>query len=386
MTAQRIRHQSDRGLLLTDGHVEAVDVRFLLREDRIQADGGLARLTVADDQLALTAADGRHGVDGFQARRHGLMHALARNDARGLDFHRAHFLGLNGAETVDGLTQGVEHAPHDLVAHRHGEDLAGTLDRIAFLDARVRTEQGDADVVLFEVEHHAHDAAGKLQQLHGHGVLHAVYASDAVADIEHSAGFAHFYALLVVFDLILNDLAYLFRFDLHVLFTPLECLPKDRQLRAQTCVQHPVANLEHHSSKDGCVNVEGQLDAGSGFFLQRGLQLAALRISQFHGGGEVAADNAFGLVQKLAEAGDNLAQAGEALFVGQQETKVSDGGIGINFFEKGLKDLLFLFTADNRAFQRLLQLGRGFKQAPDGEQIIAVPVQHLGAAGLTQRK
>ena len=54
-------------------------------------------------------------------------------------------------------------------------------------------------------------------------------------------------ALLVVLDLILNDLAYLFRFDLHVLFTPLECLPKDSQLRAQTCVQHPVTHFEHHT-------------------------------------------------------------------------------------------------------------------------------------------
>ena len=224
-----------------------MNVRFFLRQNGVNANSGLTGLAVANDKFALSAADGRHGINSLEAGRHGLMHALTCNDTGGLDFHGAHFSGLNGSKTVDGLTQRVEHAAHNTVAHRHGEDLAGTFDRVAFLDAHVRTEQSHADVVFFEVEHHTHDAAGKFQQFHGHGVLHPIDTGDTVTDVEHGAGFAHFYALLVVLDLILNDLAYLFRFDLHVLFTPLECLPKDSQLRAQTCVQHPVTHFEHHT-------------------------------------------------------------------------------------------------------------------------------------------
>jgi hypothetical protein len=49
-------------------------------------DGGLAGLAVADDQLALAAADGdRERVDGLEAGLHRLVHRLARDDARG--FH-----------------------------------------------------------------------------------------------------------------------------------------------------------------------------------------------------------------------------------------------------------------------------------------------------------
>ena len=50
----------------------------------VDRDGGLAGLAVADDQLALAAADGDQRVDGLEAGLHRLVHRLARNDARRL--------------------------------------------------------------------------------------------------------------------------------------------------------------------------------------------------------------------------------------------------------------------------------------------------------------
>ena len=317
--AQGVGHQGDRRFLLADGHVEAVNVGFFLGQDGVDADGGLTGLTVANDQFTLAAADRSHGVDGLQTRGHGLMHALTRDDTRGLDFHRADFFGFDRAEAVDGLAKGVEHAAHNLVAHRHGEDLAGTLDRIALLDAHIGAEQRDTHVVFFEVEHHTHDAAGEFQQFHGHGILNPVDAGDTVTDIQHGAGFAHFYALLVVFDLIFNDLAYLFSFDLHVLFTPLECLPKDRQLRAQTCVQHSITNLEHHAPKDGSIHIKGKLDARPRLLFKLGLEFGPLVIRKLHGGSERTTDNSFGVVKQLAIPADNLAEISQTFFVGQQQ-------------------------------------------------------------------
>jgi hypothetical protein len=49
----------------------------LLVDDRVERHGGLAGLTVADDQLALAAADGDHRVDGLEARLQGLVDRLA---------------------------------------------------------------------------------------------------------------------------------------------------------------------------------------------------------------------------------------------------------------------------------------------------------------------
>ena len=45
-------------------------------------DGGLAGLAVADDQLALAAADGDERVERLEAGLHRLVHRLARDDAR----------------------------------------------------------------------------------------------------------------------------------------------------------------------------------------------------------------------------------------------------------------------------------------------------------------
>merc|ERR1719183_1141073 len=44
----------------------------LLVDDGVDGDGGLACLTVTNDQLALPAADGDEGVDGLEAGEHGL--------------------------------------------------------------------------------------------------------------------------------------------------------------------------------------------------------------------------------------------------------------------------------------------------------------------------
>src|SRR5215468_10661245 len=71
----------DRGLLLADGHVEAVHVLTLLVDDRVDRDRGLADAAVADDQLALAAADRDHRVDRLHAGLHRLVHDLARDDA-----------------------------------------------------------------------------------------------------------------------------------------------------------------------------------------------------------------------------------------------------------------------------------------------------------------
>jgi hypothetical protein len=51
----------------------------LLVDDRVDRDGGLAGLAVADDELALAAADRDHGVDGLDA---GLHRLVARTYAR----------------------------------------------------------------------------------------------------------------------------------------------------------------------------------------------------------------------------------------------------------------------------------------------------------------
>ena len=215
VATQGVGHECDGGFLLADGHVEALHVAALLGEDGVDADRSLADLTVADDELALAAANRGHGVDGLEAGHHGLMDRLTGDDAGGLQLDGAGLLGGNGAETVDGVAERVDDAAENGFANGHGEDLTGTLDRVAFLDVGAVAQKRDTNVILFEVEHHALETAGELQELHGHGVFHAMHAGDAVSDVQNGAGLAHFHAGLVILDLSLNDYADFFRFDLH---------------------------------------------------------------------------------------------------------------------------------------------------------------------------
>ncbi|KAF5049840.1 hypothetical protein DSECCO2_435730 [anaerobic digester metagenome] len=211
----------DGGALLADGDVEAVDVAVLLGQDGVDADGGLADLTVADDQFALSAADGGHGVDGLQTRVHGLMNGLTGDDAGSLDFDVTEHIRLDRPETVDGIAQGVDDTAHDRVADGNLEDPARTLDDVAFLDVFGLAEKSDAHGVFFKVQNHAHDVTGELEEFHGHRVFAAVNAGDTVTHRQDHASLAHLDLFLVILDLAFDDLANFFCFDLHSLYSPL---------------------------------------------------------------------------------------------------------------------------------------------------------------------
>ena len=81
VAAEDIDKSRRGGFFLGDRHVNADDARSLLVQDRVDGDRGLARLAVADDQLALAAADGDHGVDGLDARLQRLIDGLPAGDA-----------------------------------------------------------------------------------------------------------------------------------------------------------------------------------------------------------------------------------------------------------------------------------------------------------------
>src|SRR5690606_8487921 len=78
-------------------------VERLLVEEGVKDDRGLAGLTVADDQLALAAADRDQSVDRLKARRHRLVHRLAGDDAGSLDVDAATLRGIDRALAVIGL-------------------------------------------------------------------------------------------------------------------------------------------------------------------------------------------------------------------------------------------------------------------------------------------
>src|SRR5699024_805378 len=181
--------------LLADGDVDAAHLLvgiaggpvLLLVQDRVDPDRGLAGLAVADDQLALAAADRGHRVDGLQSGLHRLLDRLALHDARRLQVEGAAADGLAGAEAVDGGAGGGVHAA--VVAHpgREREHLAGAADLLALLDAGELAEDDDADLAQLEVQGEAEGAVLEADELVGHDVRQALDARDAVGGLADAA-------------------------------------------------------------------------------------------------------------------------------------------------------------------------------------------------------
>ena len=158
----------DVGAALTDGDVDGNDGVLLedllvhadLVDDGGDGDGGLAGLTITDDELALTAADGDHGVDGLEAGEEVDGDGGAGDDVGGASINSTELLeeGAGLGEETDGdfVAEGVDDLAEDAGTDGDGEELAGGHDLLAGLDFVDVVHQDDTDAaVLFQVEDEA---------------------------------------------------------------------------------------------------------------------------------------------------------------------------------------------------------------------------------------
>src|SRR5262249_7446048 len=149
---------------------------------RVDCDRGLAGLAVADDQLALPAANGHHRVDRLQAGLQRLLHRLPIHHAGGQTFNGRELPGGNRPPALDRLTERVDHPAEHFVTDRHRDDASRALDQVAFLDLREVAEEHGPDTFLFEVQGDSENTVRELEHLAGHRVLDTVYARDAVTN------------------------------------------------------------------------------------------------------------------------------------------------------------------------------------------------------------
>ncbi len=211
---ERLHNLRDGRALLADGAVDADQVVLGVVDDGVEQDGGLAGLAVADDELALAAADGDHGVNGLEAGGHGLAHGLAVNDAGGEALDGKRFGGGDGALVVNGHAERVDYAADQGRADRDGENFAGALDLFAFLELGVVAENDGANLILFKREGEAGNAVGEAEQLASHDFVEAVDAGDAVTERGDGADFVDLDLGVVVRDLVAKELRDFVCFDL----------------------------------------------------------------------------------------------------------------------------------------------------------------------------
>ena len=278
-------------------------VERLLVEDGVERDRGLAGLAVADDQLALAAADRDHRVDRLEAGRHRLVHRLARDDAGRLDVDAGALVGDDRALAVDRIAERVDDAAEQALADRHFDDRAGALDRLAFLDLAVLAENDDADVVGFEVERHAARAVLELDHLAGLNLVEAVGAGDAVADGEDLADLGHFRFGAEIGDLGLENGGNFSGADVHQPTSFMRMrIALSLVLSEPSTMREPSLTIE--AADDRRVDLGGQahvLAAGSG--AQRLLQRRDIGVAERRGAGDLGARHAaIGVVEQAVVA------------------------------------------------------------------------------------
>ncbi len=316
----------DRRALLADRDIDAIEllalvaalVEGLLVEDRVERDRGLAGLAVADDQLALAAADRDQRVDRLEAGGHRFVHRAARNDAGGLHVDARALGGVDRALAVDRVAERVDDAPEQLLADGDVDDGARALDRLTFLDLTVRAENDDADVVAFEIERHAARAVLELDHLAGLNLVEAVGARDAVADRQNLAHFGDFGFVAEIGDLALENGGNLSGADIH---QPTSFM---RVRIALSLVFSEPSTMREPSLTTSPPMIEGStlavrstcLAAGGG--AQRFLQRGDVRVGERRGAGDFGARHAAKGVVELAVFGDHVANGEQAPLGGDE--------------------------------------------------------------------
>ena len=99
---------------LADRDVDADQVLVAVVDDRVDRDRRLAGLAVADDQLALAAADRDHPVDRLEPGLDRRVDGLALDDARGLELGRPGLGRVDVALVVERAAERVDDAAEQL--------------------------------------------------------------------------------------------------------------------------------------------------------------------------------------------------------------------------------------------------------------------------------
>ena len=180
----------DRGRPLADSTIDAQHILVALIQNGVDRDGGLARLPITEDQLALAAANRNERIDDDKAglQRHGDGGAI--HDRPGGTFNRQTLVGGDRPFAVERSAQWVDDAPDQSIAHRHVHHTSRSFDLRARMQTLAFAKQYDADFVFIDIERDAVEIAGKLHQLIKAHAWKASDLGDADGDARDRADFA----------------------------------------------------------------------------------------------------------------------------------------------------------------------------------------------------
>ena len=151
----RIDDALDRGRFLTDRDIDADNVAGLLIDDAIDGNRRFADGAIPDDQFALAAPQGKHGIDDEQAGLHGFADEIAVDDRGSGTLHRLVAFGIDCSAAVERAAQRIDDATEQGRPYRYAYHLAGAADPVPRFDALGLVEQNASENVAVEREREA---------------------------------------------------------------------------------------------------------------------------------------------------------------------------------------------------------------------------------------
>ena len=352
----------DRRALLADGDIDAIEldlfvarlIQRLLIEDGVERDRGLAGLAVADDELALAAADRDQGVDRLEAGRHRLVHGFARNDAGRLDVDAGALGGVDRAFAVDRIAERVDDAAEQLLADGNVDDGAGALDGLAFLDVALGAENDDADVVALEVERHAAHAVLELDHLAGLDVVEAIGAGDAVADREDLADLGHFGFIAEVGDFVLENGGNFSGADVHQPTSFMRVRIELSLVLSEPSTMREPSLTMRPPMMAGSIFVETSTSLPPVTVFRASLMRADMRVRQRGGARHLGARDAAPGVVEFVVIGDHVADRKEPALGGDELDEIGGDAADAGLVEDGGERLDLLPGGEHRAAHEAL--------------------------------
>jgi hypothetical protein len=141
-----------------------------LVEDGIDGDSGFTGLSITNDELSLSSTNlevsvvstkrdvktyGDQRVDGLETGLHGLVNGSSGQDTGGLQLSLGSTDRVNLSLSVNGVSESVDDSAQKSRSDGNIHNLTSSLDSVSFLDQSIVTENGDTDIVGFQVKTHA---------------------------------------------------------------------------------------------------------------------------------------------------------------------------------------------------------------------------------------
>jgi hypothetical protein len=172
------------GTLLSNTNVDACKrlLLGLLVDNGINGNSGLSGLTITNDKLTLSTSNRDQGIDGLESGKHRLGNGLSRDDTRGLDFRTGACAVIERGTSINWLTDTVNDTSEELLSDRNIDDSSSTLNGVTFQNITIISKDDNSNIVLFQVECHTAETAGKDNHLSGLYVTESVDTGDTISN------------------------------------------------------------------------------------------------------------------------------------------------------------------------------------------------------------